>query len=98
MQAFFGKKYGFWGRRLAASIRAMGSQHTGTVKWFNDTKGYGFIVPDRQPGKGNLQDVFVHHTEIQASGYRTLAEGDRVRFELRRGSRGVYAASVQALG
>ena len=79
------------------SQHGAGEAHTGTVKWFNDSKGYGFIIPDRQPGASTLQDVFVHHTEISASGYRTLADGDRVRFVLRRGNRGVYAASVQAL-
>ena len=49
---------------------------SGTVKWFNDAKGYGYIVRERGP------DVFVHHASIIAEGFRTLAEGDRVQFEV----------------
>lgn len=62
---------------------------TGTVKWFNDAKGYGFIQPD-DGGK----DVFVHHSSIQADGFRTLAEGEKVEFEVRQGQKGPEAASV----
>lgn len=49
----------------------------GTVKWFNEKKGYGFIVPE-----GMNQDVFVHYTAIQAEGFKTLSEGDKVQFEI----------------
>jgi cold shock protein len=48
----------------------------GTVKWFNDSKGFGFITPD-----GGGKDVFVHHTSISGDGFRSLGEGDRVEFE-----------------
>lgn len=61
---------------------------TGTVKWFNASKGYGFI--ERQGGP----DVFVHFTAIQAEGYRSLTEGQRVEFTIERGPKGLQAADV----
>lgn len=60
----------------------------GTVKWFNDSKGYGFIA---RPG---ADDVFVHHSSIEGSGFRTLAEGEEVEFELSETQRGLEAAKV----
>ena len=57
----------------------------GAVKWFNDAKGYGFIVREQGP------DVFVHHASIIAEGFRTLAEGDRVEFEVVEGKKGLEA-------
>ena len=60
----------------------------GTVKWFNDAKGYGFITQE------DGQDVFVHYSAIQASGFRSLAEGDRVEFEVTRGPKGWQAEQV----
>jgi CspA family cold shock protein len=62
----------------------------GKVKWFNDSKGYGFIEPEEQGGK----DVFVHFSAIQMDGFRTLAEGHEVEFELSSGERGQHAANV----
>jgi CspA family cold shock protein len=62
---------------------------TGTVKWFNAEKGYGFIS---QPGGA---DVFVHHTAIQMNGYRTLEEGQQVEFEVQEGQKGLQAANVR---
>jgi CspA family cold shock protein len=62
---------------------------TGTVKWFNDTKGYGFITSD--DGK----DVFVHQTAIEMTGHRTLAEGERVEFEITTGQKGPKADKVK---
>lgn len=64
---------------------------TGTVKWFNEAKGFGFITPDNG-GK----DVFVHHSAIQGSGFKTLAEGQKVKFELQQGPKGPSAANVQS--
>ena len=60
----------------------------GTVKWFNDSKGFGFIEQD------GGQDVFVHHSAIQSDGFRTLAEGERVSFEIVDGSKGPAAQNV----
>ena len=70
-----------------------GTMHQGTVKWFNNAKGYGFIIKD-----GSDEDVFVHHTAIQAEGYRTLAEGDKVEFEAQRGQKGWHALTVRRVG
>lgn len=66
---------------------------TGTVKWFNETKGFGFIAPD-EGGK----DVFVHFSAISGEGFRTLAEGARVEFEVREGTKGPEAANVVTIG
>jgi CspA family cold shock protein len=63
---------------------------SGTVKWFNAEKGYGFIAPD---GGGN--DVFVHFSAIQATGYRSLEEGQKVEFEITQGQKGDAAAEVR---
>ncbi len=60
----------------------------GRVKWFNDAKGFGFITSDAG------QDLFVHHTDIQADGYRTLAEGAKVEFEVVQGEKGPRAKNV----
>jgi CspA family cold shock protein len=69
----------------------MSERIQGTVKWFNATKGYGFIA--REGG----EDVFVHHSAIQAEGYRSLNEGQRVEFTLERGPKGLQATNVVAL-
>ena len=62
---------------------------TGTVKWFNDQKGFGFITPE-----DGAKDCFVHHSAIQSDGFRTLAEGQRVEFDLVDGEKGPAAANV----
>lgn len=64
---------------------------SGTVKWFNDTKGYGFIQAD------DGQDVFVHQTEIQAEGFRSLKEGQKVEFDVTQGQKGSKAVNVKIL-
>ncbi len=69
----------------------MNERVTGTVKWFNSTKGYGFI--SREDG----DDVFVHHSAIQTEGYRSLEEGQRVDFTIERGPKGLQATQVVKL-
>jgi cold shock protein len=63
----------------------------GTVKWFNDAKGFGFIEQDNGP------DVFVHFSEVQGEGFKSLAEGDRVTFEVTQGQKGPQASSVRKI-
>jgi CspA family cold shock protein len=63
---------------------------TGIVKWFNDSKGFGFITPD-----GGGDDLFAHFSEIQGSGFKTLKEAQRVSFEVKTGPKGKQAANIQ---
>lgn len=62
---------------------------TGTVKWFDESKGFGFISPE-----DGSKDVFVHHSAINGSGFKTLAEGQKVTFEVQQGPKGPAAANV----
>ena len=66
---------------------------TGTVKWFNDSKGFGFIAPDNG---GN--DLFAHFKEIQGNGFKTLQENQRVQFEVTQGQKGLQASRITPLG
>ena len=65
---------------------------TGTVKWFNDAKGYGFISPDE-----GAKDLFVHHSSISGSGFKSLTEGAKVEYEAREGAKGPEATNVVTL-
>jgi CspA family cold shock protein len=65
---------------------------TGVVKWFSDEKGFGFITPDE-----GSKDLFVHHSSIQADGYRSLAEGARVEYESEQGDKGPKAINVRLI-
>lgn len=63
---------------------------TGTVKWFNETKGFGFVTPDN-----GGEDLFVHFSAISSTGYKTLQEGQRVSFEVTQGKKGKQASNIQ---
>jgi CspA family cold shock protein len=66
---------------------------TGTVKWFNNTKGYGFILADDGSG-----DIFAHYSAIDMDGYKTLKAGQSVQFEAEQGPKGLHARKIQAVG
>jgi len=65
---------------------------TGTVKWFNDSKGFGFITPD-----GGGDDLFAHFSEIKAEGFKTLQENQKVTFEAKKGPKGLQASNIQPM-
>jgi CspA family cold shock protein len=88
-RAFKGKQPHFLRLELKTE-REPGEMATGTVKWFNDAKGFGFITQD-----GGGEDVFCHHTAIQADGFRSLAEGQKVEFDVTKGPKGLQAANVR---
>ena len=68
------------------------SKQTGIVKWFDDGKGFGFITPD-----GGGKDLFAHFSEIQGSGFKSLAEGQKVEYEVKEGPKGLQAAAITPL-
>jgi cold shock protein len=86
-------RYGITGlRRTPHYQQEYDMRTTGTVKWFNDAKGFGFITPEN-----GQKDCFVHHSAIEGSGYKSLAEGDRVEFEVVQGQKGPAAQNVKKL-
>lgn len=77
---------------IRSKMREVEGMTQGTVKWFNSEKGFGFIAPD-----GGAADVFVHYSEIQGSGYRSLEENQRVEFNIEQGTKGPQAVGVTAV-
>jgi CspA family cold shock protein len=77
---------------VAASADRKSAMATGTVKWFNDSKGFGFITPSE-----GGEDLFAHHTAIMMSGFKTLKEGQKVEFEVKRGPKGLQAANIKPI-
>jgi cold shock protein len=73
---------------LSPQVRGL-RMATGTIKWFNDAKGYGFIRPD-----GGGKDVFIHHSQIKMEGFRTLQEGEKVQFDVEKSPKGLQALNV----
>src|SRR5271157_3150308 len=73
------------------SVQRSNTMETGTVKWFNDAKGFGFL------SRENGEDVFVHHTAIQSNGFRSLQEGQKVQFNVTKGPKGWQAENVQVV-
>lgn len=67
--------------------------HQGTVKWFNDSKGFGFIAQD-----SGGEDIFVHHSAIESSGYRSLQEGQKVSYDITKEAKGLRATNVRSIG
>jgi CspA family cold shock protein len=76
---------------LRILIRRYAHMEQGTVKWFNESKGFGFITRESGP------DVFVHHSAINGEGFKTLAEGDEVSFDVVEGDKGLRAANIEKL-
>ncbi|MFL0809080.1 MAG: cold shock domain-containing protein [Agarilytica sp.] len=70
----------------------MAARENGTVKWFNNARGYGFITGEEKPG-----DIFVHYRNIRGEGYRSLLEGQKVEFELQEGEKGLQAENVECV-
>src|SRR5574337_64953 len=82
------RQCGGWRGTTYTELRSM-ARIIGTVKWFNDAKGFGFITPENGD-----KDCFVHHTAIKMDGFRTLAEGERVEFDIVQGAKGPAAENV----
>jgi cold shock protein len=83
--------YEGYGKNPIVQERMTMARTQGTVKWFNGDKGYGFITPESGP------DLFVHYSEIQGGGFRSLNEGDKVEFEITEGKKGKQASAVTVI-
>ena len=79
-------------KRESKGVSEMAERETGTVKWFNDAKGFGFITPE-----GGGDDLFAHFSEIRTEGFKTLQENQKVEFEVKTGPKGLQAANIRPL-
>jgi len=79
--------------RVMSSLLERSVMATGTVKWFNDSKGFGFVTPD-----DGGEDLFAHFSAINMNGFKTLKEGQKVQFEVTQGPKGKQASNIQAAG
>ena len=79
--------------KIGQTIITSSKRVKGVVKWFNDAKGYGMIIADKDDGR----DIFVHHLDIEMDGFKTLAEGQKIEFDLIEGPKGLQAKKVKPL-
>jgi len=80
------------GSRTYVHLKDLGNMATGTVKWFNDSKGFGFITPD-----DGSEDLFAHFSAINMAGFKSLKEGEKVTFEVTQGPKGKQASNIQRI-
>jgi CspA family cold shock protein len=84
-------RHELYGRNILIATKGCNQMATGTVKWFNDAKGFGFVTPD-----DGSEDLFAHFSAINMDGFKSLKEGQRISFEVTQGSKGKQASNIRA--